>query len=165
MDLETWDDGTKAPENIAQLIVKLKANDNRILMYTGSISVANGLMALIEVADLLKKESLAIILIGDGYELPLIKSICVEKSLKVYLYSFRNKGSFHETCTQTICDDLVSLLNPHYLEVIGEFTPRGGISIFPFVSYADQEHQELYKERRYNYIPGKYSMSMTKIYG
>jgi 7-cyano-7-deazaguanine reductase len=64
------------------------------------------------------------------------------KSLKIYLYSFRNKGSFHETCAQTICDDLVSLLNPHYLEVIGEFTPRGGISIFPFVSYADEKHQD-----------------------
>ena len=71
------------------------------------------------------------------------------KSLKLYLESFRNHGAFHEDCVQTICDDLVKLLGPRYLEVQGEFSPRGGIAIWPFASYADHEdsYQELRRER------------------
>ncbi|MGZ3727321.1 MAG: preQ(1) synthase, partial [Pseudobdellovibrio sp.] len=56
------------------------------------------------------------------------------KSLKLYLFSFRNHGDFHEDCVQKICNDLVKLMKPKYIEVIGEFTPRGGIAIFPFAS-------------------------------
>jgi len=43
--------------------------------------------------------------------------------------------------------DLVKLMDPRYLEVIGIFTPRGGISIYPFANYADEEHQDLKKAR------------------
>ena len=43
--------------------------------------------------------------------------------------------------------DLVRLMNPRYLEVIGLFTPRGGISIYPFASYADEEHQDMKRSR------------------
>ncbi|MBX3463574.1 MAG: preQ(1) synthase [Planctomycetes bacterium] len=54
---------------------------------------------------------------------------CVElKSLKLYLWSFRDVGAFHERVTNTICDDLVGLLAPRRLEVVGEFRVRGGIS-------------------------------------
>ena len=53
---------------------------------------------------------------------------CVElKSLKLYLWSFRDIGAFHEKVTNTICDDLVALLAPRFLEVEGEFNVRGGI--------------------------------------
>lgn len=69
------------------------------------------------------------------------------KSLKLYLFSFRNHGDFHEDCINIIMKDLVKLMNPRYLEVIGRFTPRGGISIIPFANYGDDEHQELVKER------------------
>lgn len=69
------------------------------------------------------------------------------KSLKLYLFSFRNHGDFHEDCVNMIKDDLVKLMNPKYLEVIGIFMPRGGISIYPFASYADNEHKELEKQR------------------
>ena len=44
--------------------------------------------------------------------------------------------------------DLVKLMDPKYLEVVGLFTPRGGISIFPFANYGDANHQELVKTRR-----------------
>ncbi|CIO84097.1 GTP cyclohydrolase [Streptococcus pneumoniae] len=55
--------------------------------------------------------------------------LCVEsKSLKLYLFSYRNHGDFHENCINTIGKDLVNLLDPRYLEVWGKFTPRGGIS-------------------------------------
>lgn len=59
------------------------------------------------------------------------------KSLKLYLFSFRNHGSFHEDVIQTICNDLYSLLDPKYIEVKGDFLPRGGISIDPFSSDCD----------------------------
>jgi len=57
------------------------------------------------------------------------------KSLKLYLFSFRNHGDFHEDCVNIIMKDLVRLMNPKYIEVTGLFTPRGGISIYPFANY------------------------------
>lgn len=57
------------------------------------------------------------------------------KSLKLYLFSFRNHGGFHEDCVNLILDDLVELMEPKYIEVWGKFTPRGGISIDPYVNY------------------------------
>ena len=52
---------------------------------------------------------------------------CVElKSLKLYLWSFREVGAFHERVINTILDDLVALLAPRFMEVEGEFNVRGG---------------------------------------
>ncbi len=54
---------------------------------------------------------------------------CVElKSLKLYLWSYRNEGAFHERVTNQICDDLVKALRPRWLEVEGDFSVRGGIT-------------------------------------
>lgn len=58
------------------------------------------------------------------------------KSLKLYLFSFRNHGDFHEDCINIIKNDLVALMNPRYIEVQGKFTPRGGISIDPYTWWA-----------------------------
>ena len=57
------------------------------------------------------------------------------KSLKLYLFSFRNHGDFHEDCVNTIMKDLIKLMDPKYIEVTGLFTPRGGISIYPYANY------------------------------
>ncbi len=57
------------------------------------------------------------------------------KSLKLYLFSFRNHGDFHEDCVNTIMKDLIKLMSPKYIEVWGKFTPRGGISIDPYCNY------------------------------
>lgn len=57
------------------------------------------------------------------------------KSLKLYLFSFRNHGDFHEDCVNTIMNDLITLLAPKYIEVWGKFTPRGGISIDPYCNW------------------------------
>jgi 7-cyano-7-deazaguanine reductase len=94
------------------------------------------------------------------------KKMVESKSLKLYLFSFRNHGDFHEDCVQKICNDLVALMKPHYIEVIGEFTPRGGIAIFPFSSYASKEKsfQELKLKRQQEYAPGKYSMPLQQLY-
>ena len=56
------------------------------------------------------------------------------KSLKLYLFGFRNHGDFHEDVVNIIYNDLVKLLKPRYMEVIGKFAARGGISIDPFVN-------------------------------
>ena len=57
------------------------------------------------------------------------------KSLKLYLFSFRNHGDFHEDCVNIIMKDLIKLMDPKYIEVVGLFTPRGGISIYPYANY------------------------------
>ena len=57
------------------------------------------------------------------------------KSLKLYLFSFRSHGDFHEDVVNTIMKDLVKLMDPKYIEVTGFFTPRGGISIYPYANY------------------------------
>ena len=70
------------------------------------------------------------------------------KSLKLYLFSFRNHGDFHEDCVNIIMKDLTALMDPRYIEVRGEFMPRGGISIHPFANYGDAEHSDLAARRR-----------------
>lgn len=57
------------------------------------------------------------------------------KSLKLYLFSFRSHGDFHEDCVNIIMKDLIALMDPKYIEVWGKFTPRGGISIDPYCNY------------------------------
>ena len=69
------------------------------------------------------------------------------KSLKLYLFSFRNHGDFHEDCVNIIMEDLWKLMNPKYIEVYGIFTPRGGISIYPFANRGDDDHREMAHER------------------
>ena len=63
------------------------------------------------------------------------QSIVESKSLKLYLFSFRNHGDFHEDCVNIIMKDLIALMDPKYIEVEGVFMPRGGISIYPFACY------------------------------
>ena len=69
------------------------------------------------------------------------------KSLKLYLFSFRNHGDFHEDCVNIIMKDLIALMDPRYIEVIGYFNPRGGISIRPFANHGDQQHQDMVRQR------------------
>ena len=71
------------------------------------------------------------------------------KSLKLYLFSFRSHGDFHEDCVNVILKDLAALMSPKYIEVRGLFTPRGGISIDPYVNYGrpGSKYAELADER------------------
>lgn len=55
------------------------------------------------------------------------------KSLKLYLFSFRNHGEFHEDVTNRIFKDLWDLMNPRFMRVFGDFNVRGGIAIKPLV--------------------------------
>lgn len=73
------------------------------------------------------------------------------KALKLYLFSFRNHGDFHEDVCNIIVNDLVKLMEPKYIEVRGMFYPRGGISIYPFANWAhpDFGYQEIARERMF----------------
>ena len=71
------------------------------------------------------------------------------KSLKLYLVSFRNHGDFHEDCVNIIMKDLIRLMEPRYIEVVGLFAPRGGISIHPYANYGrpGTKYEKLAEER------------------
>lgn len=86
------------------------------------------------------------------------------KSLKLYLFSFRNHGDFHEECVQKMAHDLFALMKPHYLEVVGEFTARGGIAIYPFVALASsaKKYQALKQKRFESYVPGQLGSSFSE---
>ena len=72
------------------------------------------------------------------------------KSLKLYLYGFRNHGDFHEDVINVIYNDLVKLLKPKYMEVYGKFAARGGISLDPFVNGGTGPKYKKLAETRFN---------------
>ena len=62
---------------------------------------------------------------------------CIElKSLKLYLWSYRNEGAFHEAVTNKILDDLVAACQPRWMQVVGDFNVRGGIHTTVRVEYS-----------------------------
>jgi 7-cyano-7-deazaguanine reductase len=64
---------------------------------------------------------------------------CVElKSLKLYLWSYRDEGAFHEAVTNRIANDVIAAIDPRYLEVEGDFYVRGGISTKVKVTHRKQ---------------------------
>ena len=75
------------------------------------------------------------------------------KSLKLYLFSFRNHGAFHEDCVNIIMNDLIELMSPKYIEITGIFTPRGGISIYPYANYGctGTKYEQLAEQRLFNH--------------
>lgn len=81
------------------------------------------------------------------------KLMVESKSLKLYLFSFRNHGDFHEDCVNIIMKDLIRLMQPKYIEVIGLFTPRGGISIYPYANYGQPgtRYETLAEQRFFNH--------------
>ena len=81
------------------------------------------------------------------------------KSLKLYLFSFRNHGDFHEDCVNIIMKDLQKLMDPKYIEVYGDFVPRGGISILPFANYAKPGagYEDIAKKRQFDILTKSYN--------
>lgn len=78
------------------------------------------------------------------------KRLVESKSLKLYLFGFRNHGDFHEDVINVIYNDLVKLLAPKYMEVYGKFAARGGISIDPFVNGGIGAKYKKLAETRFN---------------
>ncbi|MCL1882312.1 MAG: preQ(1) synthase [Defluviitaleaceae bacterium] len=81
------------------------------------------------------------------------KMMVESKSLKLYLFSFRNHGDFHENCVNTIMKDLRNIMKPRFIEVHGKFTPRGGISIDPYTCWGipSTKYEELAAHRLKNH--------------
>ena len=81
------------------------------------------------------------------------KRMVESKSLKLYLFSFRNHGDFHEDCVNIIMKDIIKVMNPKYIEVIGLFVPRGGISIYPYANYGrpGTKYEQMAEQRLLNY--------------
>ena len=75
------------------------------------------------------------------------------KSLQLYLFSFRNHGDFHEDCVNIIMKDLIRLMEPRYIEVLGIFTPRGGIAIHPYANYGapGTPYEDMARQRLWRY--------------
>ena len=70
------------------------------------------------------------------------------KSLKLYLFSFRNHGAFHEDVTNRIFNDLWKLMDPKFMRIFGDFSVRGGIAIKPLLQkfaadVKQSDHQEI----------------------
>jgi 7-cyano-7-deazaguanine reductase len=86
--------------------------------------------------------------------------IVESKSLKEYLGSFRMHGDFHEDVVRIMRDDLVAILAPRYLEVVGVFDSRGSIAIWPYAQYADPKDAAMVavRDQRFAaYVPGRYA--------
>ena len=70
--------------------------------------------------------------------------LCVElKSLKLYLWSYRDEGAFHEAVINKIFDDFFSVCKPRYLKVFGDFLVRGGINTSVTVEYFDKAQKRI----------------------
>lgn len=63
------------------------------------------------------------------------------KSLKLYLWSFRDAGAFHEAMTNRIADDLIGLINPRYLRLLGRWYVRGGITTDVLIEHRQPDWQ------------------------
>ena len=72
-----------------------------------------------------------------------------ERMVESKSLNFRNHGDFHEDCVNIIMKDLIRLMDPKYIEVIGLFTPRGGISIYPYANYGrpGTKYEQLAEQR------------------
>ena len=110
---------------IEQLKIKAKSNKKTIVLPEGMDR------RTYEAAQQIVEEDFANIIISYVPGERMVES----KSLKLYLFSFRNHGDFHEDCVNVIMKDLIKLMEPKYIEVWGKFTPRGGISIDPYCNY------------------------------
>ena len=76
------------------------------------------------------------------------QKVVESKSFKLYLWSYRNEGAFHEHVVNCILDDLVKILDPHWIRVKGEFNIRGGIGITVESEFTKTEKARLQWSRR-----------------
>ena len=87
-------------------------------------------------------------------------SRCVElKSLKLYIWSYRNQGAFHEDVTNRILDDLVAATSPRFMRLTAKFNVRGGI----FTTVAAQYRKRGWKPRSPLDLPAIAEQSSTRI--
>ncbi len=82
--------------------------------------------------------------------------IVESKSLKLYLFSYRNHGAFHEDCTISIAKDIIKTIAPKWLRIVGIWYPRGGIPIDIFYQTSKEPEDILIPQIDFkNYSPRK----------
>lgn len=119
--------GTKYPDNYAPEILEIFINKHPEHDYFVKFNCPE----FTSLCPITGQPDFATITISYVPDVKMVES----KSLKLYLFSFRNHGDFHEDCVNIIMEDLIQLMEPKYIEVWGKFTPRGGISIDPYCNY------------------------------
>ena len=93
VDLETYQSDVNGPNDIVKLIHGLKAEGNKIVMYTGSVSIANGLQVLVDVADELRSMRVAFIIVGDGPDRIKIENLVKKRDINLYCVGRVQKNS------------------------------------------------------------------------
>ncbi len=83
------------------------------------------------------------------------KEIIESKSLKLYLFSYRNHGAFHEDCTVQIAKDIIKKINPKFLRIGGYWFPRGGIPIDVFFQHGKLPKEIFLKEQEFPIYKGR----------
>ncbi len=119
--------GTKYPDNYAPEVLETFINKHQDNDYFVKFNCPE----FTSLCPITGQPDFAAITISYVPDIRMVES----KSLKLYLFSFRNHGDFHEDCVNIIMKDLIKLMEPKYIEVWGKFTPRGGISIDPYCNY------------------------------
>lgn len=119
--------GTKYPDNYAPDVLETFVNKHQDIDYFVKFNCPE----FTSLCPITGQPDFACITISYVPDVKMVES----KSLKLYLFSFRNHGDFHEDCVNIIMKDLIKLMEPKYIEVWGKFTPRGGISIDPYCNY------------------------------
>ena len=119
--------GTKYPDNYAPEVLETFINKHQDNDYFVKFNCPE----FTSLCPITGQPDFACITIAYVPDVKMVES----KSLKLYLFSFRNHGDFHEDCVNIIMKDLIKLMKPKYIEVWGKFTPRGGISIDPYCNY------------------------------
>ena len=119
--------GTKYPDNYAPEVLETFVNKHPDNDYFVKFNCPE----FTSLCPITGQPDFAAITISYVLDVKMVES----KSLKLYLFSFRNHGDFHEDCVNIIMKDLIRLMEPKYIEVWGKFTPRGGISIDPYCNY------------------------------
>ena len=119
--------GTKYPDNYAPEVLETFINKHQDNDYFVKFNCPE----FTSLCPITGQPDFACITIAYEPDVKMVES----KSLKLYLFSFRNHGDFHEDCVNIIMKDLIKLMEPKYIEVWGKFTPRGGISIDPYCNY------------------------------
>jgi len=81
------------------------------------------------------------------------QQIIESKSYKLYLFSYRNHGAFHEKCTVQIAKDIIATIQPKWLQISGYWFPRGGIPIDVFFQFGNLPKQVFVKKQpKYQYL-------------
>lgn len=93
IDLEVWKGDGNVPIEISEQIQALKTDGNKIVMYTGSVSIANGLQVLVDVADALCSKHVAFVIVGDGPDRQQIEQLAKEKAINLFCVGRVQKNS------------------------------------------------------------------------